>query len=232
MKKQLNRFVSFASLVVISTLAQMPMVTSANAALIMYTDRDEWQAALSGGDIITDTIDYTATTSSSELISLTNVGVTFSVNEGVRNQIGDLFFTGSQLGMRVDPDDNNDPQEITGTFANSGVNAFAFTFGAINNQASLTRAHLGLLGQDYNLFDLGGNGTGAQSGFVGIISDTNLLTSFSFNNGPFTRGQEDFFIDNVEIGSIESIHVPEPAAIILFSLGLIGIRFSKNNTKK
>jgi hypothetical protein len=123
-------------------------------------------------------------------------------------------------------------EHYTGTFANSEVNAFAFTFNAINNQASLTRANLGLLGQDYNLFDLGGNGTGAHSSFVGIVSDTNLLTSFSFNNGPFTRRQEDFFIDKVEIGSIQSTNVPEPAAIILFTLGLIGIRLSKNNTNK
>ena len=193
------------------------LMTPASAALMVYSDRISWEAALAGATITNDPIDYPATLSAVDPIVLSNINLSLAVTQGIRSSVDDLAFLGSSLKVRVDPDDPQDPGVITGSFAGLGLDGFGFDFVDVNQPQALTRVHVGVLGNDYDLFGLAGSG----SGFIGFVSTSQLMTSFLFNNGPFTSGQDDFTIDNF---SIARSSVPEPSSFILLGLGLIGIR--------
>lgn len=201
---------------------------SANAGVVVYTDRTAWIAALNGGALQTDTLASTPNTvSATNSISLSASGISVDVTAGVSNAIGDLNINGGVLTMRLDTEGVDDPSEITFSLPGAGRDAFAIEFNDINNPASLIRAHLEVEGEVFNLYDLGANGTGSSDGFVGIVTMDAPLTSFMFHTGSAVgRGLETFNISEIELGTVASA-IPEPGMLALFGLGLAGIGFAR-----
>lgn len=92
------------------------------------------------------------------------------------------------MKLRGDPDDPNDPQEITISLP-VATSAVAFHVDGINSSAVLTQAFVVINSTTFDLLTVIGSG----SGFIGFIDDMNAISDFAFISNPNTSSGQGRF---------------------------------------
>ncbi|NOX35345.1 MAG: PEP-CTERM sorting domain-containing protein [Deltaproteobacteria bacterium] len=169
-------------------------------AVTIYTDRVNWEAAATG---VLTTDDFAYSISSADSIIFSS-GVKSTRNSTNANTVNGNSYVG----------------QVTGTSTLSWefpweVSAFGFDVVSINNGTRITGDFDGTGNQSIIPGIL--SGSTYYNGFVGIIGESD------FNSVLFTGSLTDMFvIDNLSFNRNAST-VPEPAAILLFGSGILGI---------
>lgn len=177
------------------------MLGSAQATVMIYTDRTSFEAAISGA--VTE--DFSDTTLASPLSSITGSGaVTPSITGG---HLYDIIDNGSSI-------------DTVFNFS-SGVYSFGgdwdFSPGGAGTGIAFTTAN----GTTTNIGELLNSGGTAFTGFWGFVS-TDAFTSVGLSEGSNPLGiQETYYLDNLTFST-----VPEPGTLALMGVGILGFAFA------
>lgn len=186
-------------------LAPLFTIASAQSAVITYTNRTAFEAALSSVQI--DSLD----------------GITpYSHTTDIR---ADYTISANMYGC-INHDGCGDNSVI------GFDNAYQWIYSGSPGTFTFDSPTMGI-GLDYANPDccnygaipsLDGNSSGATSGFFGIIYDT-AQTSFLL-----TQSSSYLLFDNVTYGQSQA-EVPEPASMMLFGLGIVGLAGLRHHRK-
>ena len=154
--------------------------------------------------------------SGSIMATLSGSGFVANVAPGTTNGAGRYATSGSQYW------------DTSGSFSiafSSPVSAFGFfgiDIGDFNGQVTVTTTTASGVSTPFNI----GNATEVAGGgvlFWGIIDPAASFTSIAFGN---TASGTDFFgFDDMTIGDLQQVTVPEPGTLAIFVLGLAGLAF-------
>lgn len=189
------------------------MSMHANAALIQFTDRAQWETAAGAlGTITTDNFDYDAIADNQSIDLASNINSTTAVISGGGLGLGMNRTTGTTYQGRIGTNSDH-PDTIIWEFPEPTLGFFG-NFSAIDESLTVMVDNL--------TFDI-------VDGLFGITSDT-AFTSLSWGSG-FTSELfrvDDFSFVNGDASPSPPSAVPVPAAIWLFGTGLLGlVGFSK-----
>jgi len=206
----------------------------ANAGFIFFDDRAEFEAAsgLSGinedfeeGNVSAGGVSGTtnplnsftndSTFSTGDIVS----GLTVSSSNGAVVAVG-AGLLGDSIGVGADLF-----SATTSISFDSGFSAIGLDLFSNNNNDTF----------DISLLSFGGlaiggtaiSGLGSALSFFGVISDDTLITRLDFDS----QNGAGEIIDNVTFGNVR-VDVPEPSSLILLTLGLAGIGFSRRKNNK
>lgn len=185
---------------------------SANAELVTYSDRTNWDSAISA----IDTVDFEYYTGSSTLVSpsYTTAGVNFSVSSG------QLYLDGPQLTY--------DAAYLTGSYLewqNSGDMTLTIT---LPSAVSAVGFDVGDFYGDVRSFAITVDGvTTNLSSTANAYTFFGAVGSSAFSSLSFTVAADANFpvLDNLTYGNAAAI--PEPVTLALLGLGLAGLGFCR-----
>ena len=184
-------------------------------AFAVYTDRDEWLAALAGYTIINETFDNNI--NHADTITFDSGVVSTGTPDGrsATNRVNAGVYDGSV----ADGESSSVFDTITWTFPVPIIGfGMDLSSGATGDVLTLTGDFDGTGEQVINVLTvLGGNGTGFL-GIIGTASFTSILLSDA--NASSLPG-ENFQVDNLSFAT--TAQVPEPATLALFGAGLAGL---------
>ncbi len=190
---------------------------SANAAFINGQGSPTDSAYLSGGTVI-DFEDVGVV----NVTSLTRSGVTFTSDSMIEVD-SDYAGNYNTRGRYHITNHGDAPQSFTFTFSGT-TDAFAFLFGASDDMWTLNAYSGSTMLESYNLTPTRSSNAGDYFG----IAASGITHATLFN----AQGTGDYvFIDNFTFGESGGGNaVPEPATMLLFGIGLLGL--ARTNRKK
>lgn len=170
---------------------------SAQAAVLTFTDRATFEAAVAGRtvDTLNDLVDgpRSSTNRGAYTINIQSWGCSSGPNQCGNNSSQGFEYPAYLWTYNAGTFD----------FANA-INAFGIDFGVYQQSV----AQVSLNGQTYS----SNNG-----GFFGIIDTANSFTTVSYE-----PGSSGSLLDNVTYGMAGATEVPEPGSIALFAIALAG----------
>ncbi len=192
--------------------------SSVNAALITFTDRASFEAALATS--VLEDFESLGTTSTSQ-----NLGTSVSFGDVTIANPGNVWATAGFGATTVQVGDQNNRDTLL-TLA-PGYNALGMDMGLLFSGGTINVIlkdvlNNTLLSQGLSVTDNNNLGT-ASTTFFGFISDSADLQSLTLLSGGFPT------IDNLIIGTTEKI--PEPGMLSLFAMGLFFLRRFKMSDK-
>jgi hypothetical protein len=217
---------------VITVLASMALVQSAQAALVFYGDRTSFDAANPGlavedfNDIDDVTVGFTGplnSTTNTATIDPGDIlpGIEFVDNPGP----GSMFVAAS--GQSSNPTtaigQNSPATDALDILLNPGVTAIGFdifqNFGG-GSQSGVDQLYpVSVYGAgDVLLGSISVTVPSGQAGFFGVASDSDLITRVSVNN----RSAFDV-IDTVAFGGAGDFEVPVPGTLAVLGAGLLAL---------
>ena len=204
--------------------ATLGTASIASAAIITFTNRAVWTAAVAGPDYTVDFESFVADTSFAT-VPLDVGPFTLSTNGTAstgRNFVdkNPFIFPGVPASFGTAATDIFVEGALTADLTlDTAVRGFFadFLFAGNGTQLDLTLTFSGGGSADILV-----PGTGAGLEPFGFISTGDSIASIRFNNS----ANDGFYIDNVS-GAAELAVVPEPATFALFALGIAGLGFSR-----
>ena len=209
--------------------------SSAQAALMTFLDRGEWESALSNPLIIFDNFSGNANSfsanSSGNILGGTAVNLLGGIRDpGPTGLTGNGFFQGEVDYSGADSLSLLFSFEDTYGFALSGLQN-----DSISNPSALALDEIGLSvgAEQFVLSDLAGK-VSSDLPFLGFVSDE-LIDSFGFFHSgeirSMTRTSEEFYLDSLLFAGASS-PVSEPPMLLILATGLLGLGLARKIKQK
>jgi hypothetical protein len=210
------------------TAALLSTLPQSHCAIIAYTDRTAFDAALGGLGYTPSTLNFDSETAGSLIASGSSVGdTTFTYNfGGPQLLISDVYATTSGANF-LGTDDGNaalqDGDDFAMSFAaRSAVGMYLISAdplfdGDIQLTTGTSTASLVAANIQQTLFD------GSNVFFLGLIDNSSTFTSAALS----THGPGGAFLYNVDDIVLASAAVPEPSSVVALASGAVGIALGR-----